>query len=83
MKISRTDQGGFEINLQFRRAVEERIAQLERDAAHDEAQLVKLDDIDHIRRQMRLVAAERAEAQRMRVFLDRATTRQAKTAAAR
>ena len=34
-------------------------------------------DIDHIRRQMRLVAVERAEALRMRIFLDRAKTRTA------
>ncbi len=42
---------------------------------HDEAQLDRLDDIDHIRRQMRLVATQRAEALRMRIFLDRARTR--------
>ena len=32
----------------------------------------RLDDIDHVRRQMRLVAVQRAEALRMRIFLDRA-----------
>lgn len=68
---------GFEISLRFRQILEERIARLERDAAHDEAQLDRLDDIDHIRRQMRLVAVERAEALRMRIFLDRAKTRMA------
>jgi hypothetical protein len=68
-------QEGFEISPRFRQTVEERIARLERDAAHDEAQLDRLDDIDHIRRQMRLVAAERAEALRMRIFLDRARPR--------
>ena len=68
-------QEGFEISPRFRRTVEERIARLERDAANDEAQLGRLDDIDHIRRQMRLVAAERAEALRMRIFLDRARPR--------
>lgn len=62
----------------FRRSIEERIAQLEKDAAYDEAQLSILEDIDHIRRQMRLVAAERAEALRMRLLLDRAETRLAK-----
>ena len=65
-------QEGFEISPRFRQSVEERIARLERDAAYDEAQMDRLDDIDHIRRQMRLVAAERAEALRMRIFLDRA-----------
>ena len=56
-------------------SAEERIARLERDAEYDEAQLSLLEDIDHIRRQMRLVAVERAEALRMRLFLDRAKTR--------
>jgi hypothetical protein len=55
--------------------VEERIARLERDAEHDEAQVALLEDGDHIRRQMRLVAVERAEALRMRLFLDRSKTR--------
>jgi uncharacterized coiled-coil protein SlyX len=68
-------QEGFEISPRFRQTVEERIARLERDAAFDEAQLDRLDDIDHIRRQMRLVAVERAEALRMRIFLDRARPR--------
>ncbi len=34
-----------------------------------------LESKDHIRRQRRLVAAQRAEALRMRIFLDRARTR--------
>ena len=68
-------QEGFEISPRFRQTVEERIARLERDADDDEAQLDRLDDIDHIRRQMRLVAAQRSEALRMRLFLDRARTR--------
>lgn len=68
-------QPGFEISPRFRHTIEERIARLERDAKHDEAQVVLLEDGDHIRRQMRLVAVERAEALRMRLFLDRARTR--------
>jgi hypothetical protein len=66
---------GFEISPRFRRTVEERIARLERDAENDEAQALALNDVDHIRRQMRLVAVERSEALRMRIFLDRARTR--------
>jgi ribosome-associated translation inhibitor RaiA len=66
---------GFEISPRFRQTIEERIARLERDADHDEAQMDLLNDIDHIRRQMRLVAVQRAEALRMRLFLDRARTR--------
>lgn len=70
-----TTQEGFEISPRFRQSIEERIARLERDAASDEAQLDRLCDIDHIRRQMLLVAVQRAEALRMRIFLDRAKTR--------
>jgi hypothetical protein len=66
---------GFEISPRFRRTIEERIARLEKDADSDEAQVALLEDGDHIRRQMRLVAVERAEALRMRLFLDRARTR--------
>jgi len=68
-------QEGFEISPRFRQTVEERIARLDRDAAHDEAQMDRIDDIDHIRRQMRLVAVQRAEALRMRIFLDRTQAR--------
>lgn len=66
---------GFEISPRFRRTIEERIARLERDANYDEARIASLESGDHIRRQMRLVAVERAEALRMRLFLDRAKTR--------
>jgi len=71
----RAEQDGFEISPRFRRTIEERIARLERDAEYDEAQIARLEDGDHIRRQMRMVAVERAEALRMRQFLDRARTR--------
>ena len=66
---------GYEISPRFRGMLEERIARLEDDARRDEADVNSLDDIDHIRRQMRLVAVQRAEALRMRLFLDRSTTR--------
>ena len=62
---------GFEISPRFRKTVESRIARLERDADCDESQLPLLSDSDHIRRHMRLVALERAEALRMRKFLNR------------
>jgi hypothetical protein len=75
MMINCAVNEGFEISPRFRRTVEERIARLERDAESDEAQVSVLDDVDHIRRQMRLVAVERSEALRMRIFLDRARTR--------
>jgi hypothetical protein len=65
----------FEISPRFRRTIEERIARLERDSVHDEALVSMLEDEDHIRRQMRLVALQRSEALRMRLFLDRAKTR--------
>ena len=67
---------GFEISPRFRRTLEERIARLERDAAWDEAQMARLEDRDHLRRQRRLVALERAEALRMRIFLDRSRTKE-------
>ena len=66
---------GFAISPRFRLIIEERIERLEKDAAHDEAQVALLEDEDHIRRQMRLVAMERAEALRMRLFLDSAQAR--------
>ena len=65
----------FEISPRFRHTIEERIARLEKDAAFDEEQVALLTDGDHIRRHMRLVAIQRAEALRMRLFLDRAKTR--------
>jgi ribosome-associated translation inhibitor RaiA len=70
-----TANEGFEISPRFRSTIEERIARLERDAVHDEAQLDLLEDVDHIRRQMRLVAMQRSEALRMRLFLDRSQMR--------
>ena len=78
MTVHCAAQDGFEISPRFRQSVEERIERLERDAANDEAQMDHLDDIDHIRRHMRLVAAQRSEALRMRIFLDRARTRLAR-----
>jgi ribosome-associated translation inhibitor RaiA len=66
---------GFEISPRFRHTIEERIARLEKDAEFDELQVAALVDGDHIRRHMRLVAMERSEALRMRLFLDRAKTR--------
>jgi ribosome-associated translation inhibitor RaiA len=65
----------FEISPRFRRSIEERIERLEKDAEMDEAQVALLVDGDHICRQMRLVAVERAEALRMRLFLDRSRPR--------
>ena len=75
MTIQCDTHEGFEISPRFRQTIEKRIARLERDADQDEAQLERLDDIDHIRRQLRLVAVQRAEALRMRLFLDRARPR--------
>lgn len=75
MKIECAVSDSYEISPRFRSMIEERIVRLEQDAVRDEAQIQALDDIDHIRRQMNLVAVERAEALRMRLFLDRARTR--------
>lgn len=65
----------FEISLRFRQSLEERIVRLERDAAWDEQMLASLTDEDHLRRHRRLVAVQRAEALRMRLFLDRSRAR--------
>ena len=69
---------GFEISPRFRRTIEERIERLEKDAAYDEAQVAVREDEDHVRRQMRLVALQRSEALRMRLFLDSAQARLAR-----
>jgi uncharacterized coiled-coil protein SlyX len=67
---------GFEISPRFRSMIEARIARLEHNARFDESTIEHLENIDHIRRQMRLVSAQRAEATRMRQFLDRSAARQ-------
>jgi len=73
--MTHTADVAFEISPRFRKTIEDRIARLERDAEADEARIAFLVDGDHIRRHMRMVAVERAEALRMRLFLDRATAR--------
>ncbi len=65
----------------FRDAIEKRIARLERDAAQDESWIEHLENDDHIRRHRRLVAIERAEALRMRLFLDRTEARPVRSSA--
>lgn len=69
------DLGGFEVSPRFREMIEQRIARLEEDAATDEAVIPHLENRDHIRRQRRLVNAQRAEAARMRRFLNKAKPR--------
>jgi len=71
----------YQISPSFRAVIEQRIARLERDAAHDESWVEYLEDADHIRRHMRLVAIQRAEALRMRLFLDRTSTRPSRSPA--
>lgn len=66
---------GFEISTRFRKMLEGRIARLEDDANQDEALLPLLENPDHVSRQKRLVEAQRAEAMRMRRFLDNSRTR--------
>lgn len=65
----------FEISLRFRQMIEQRIARLESDAAHDEGVLTVLEDEGHIRRHIRLIATQRNEADRMRRFLENSRTR--------
>jgi uncharacterized coiled-coil protein SlyX len=65
----------FEISQRFRQTVEARIERLELDAAWDEQMLAALTHADHQRRHRRLVEVQRAEAARMRLFLERSRTR--------
>jgi hypothetical protein len=65
----------YEISPRFRRMIEERIERLERDAIADEFNSMTIENDDHKRRHLRLVAVQRAEALRMRLFLDKAGTR--------
>ncbi len=74
-----TFHDGFEISPRFRRSIEERIARLEEGAARDESMIISLGNPDHVRRQMRLVATQRLEALRMRIFLDRSRVRPTRT----
>lgn len=69
------NRNAYEVSMRFRAMVEERIARLEEDALRDEALIPSLENGDHIRRHRRLVDAQRAEAARMRRFLDNARTR--------
>ncbi|HEX4285479.1 MAG TPA: hypothetical protein VHZ28_10330 [Terracidiphilus sp.] len=64
-----------EISERFRKTIEDRVARLEQDAAQDEAQIRRLANPDHIRRQMRLVAVQRGEVLRLRLFLAQVKTR--------
>lgn len=70
-------EGGqsFEISPRFRQSMIDRIERLERDAAFDEEVAMTLVDPDHVERHLKLVAAQRAEALRMRVFIEKAKTR--------
>ena len=65
----------FEISIRFRTMIEQRIARLESDAARDERALAALENDDHLRRHMKLIAAQRKEADRMRRFLENTCTR--------
>ena len=66
---------GIEISPRFRETIEERIARLDQGADYDEAQLELIEHPDHIRRQKHLIFVQRAEALRMRIFLDSSRTR--------
>ena len=69
------NRDNYQISSRFRSSIEERILRLERDANADEATLPSIQNPDHLRRHMRLVAVQRAEALRMKLFLDRSLNR--------
>ena len=75
MNTESTKLETYEISPRFRHSLEERIARLERDAAEDERMIAHLAHQDHIRRHLRLVSVQRAEALRMRLFLERSRQR--------
>ena len=75
MNTSVSTPESYEISPRFRQSLEERIARLERDADKDERMLAHLENADHILRHRRLVAVQRTEALRMRLFLDRSRQR--------
>jgi hypothetical protein len=75
MNTPSSELESYAISSRFRQTIEERIARLERDAFADALALATLEHEDHIRRYRRLIAVQRAEASRMRQFLDRARTR--------
>jgi hypothetical protein len=75
MNAESTMLESYEISPRFRQTLEECIVRLERDAAEDERMLADLENKDHIRRHLRLVAVQRAEVLRMRLFLDRSRPR--------
>ena len=75
MNLESNPKERFEVSRRFRESLEKRIIVLERDAIADEQTLAGLQHADHIRRHRRLVAVQRAEALRMRLFLDRTQSR--------
>jgi len=77
-----TDAHEFEIGARFRSMMEDRIARLEWDAARDDATLSLLENPDHIRRHLKLIAAQREEAMRIRRFLEHSGTRAGRPVAA-
>ena len=65
----------YEIGLSFYRAVQAKALLLEVDALRDELAASSIDNPDQLRRQMRLIQAQRDEAERLRDFLTRTTVR--------
>jgi hypothetical protein len=65
----------YEIGARFRKLLEDRIERLESDADADELALAAIVHADHQRRHQRLIQVERAEALRLRIFLDKTRVR--------
>jgi len=74
-ELNRISPETYEISPRFRKSMELRIARLEHDADEDEVALAALEHEEHLRRHRRLIAVQRAEALRMRLFLDRSSDR--------
>jgi hypothetical protein len=67
----------YEIGLGFYRALQAKALLLEVNALRDELAALAMDNPGQLGRQMRLVQAQRDEAERLRDFLARSTVRDA------
>jgi fructose-bisphosphate aldolase class 1 len=75
MAVSNLDDEPYEISARFYRALQEEAMSLEADAKKDEAFAASLSHPEHVRRQNRLVRAQRERARDLRNFLAKAEIR--------
>ena len=81
-KIMRPEKSIHEtylISQRFHRAIQAKALTLEVDALRDELAACSIENADQLRRQMRLIQAQRDEAERLRDFLTRTNVRPARS----